>query len=224
MEKLDLFGFPVEPVKQPKKKEPVAKVAAVVEPAAQLIELVKEIQAIPEPIARVEVALPVPEQAPDPEIIIAEPLVVIADQTALIAKSKQSVTSPLTKTAGKRGRKSFREMDSEADLVEVPEETILQQKLYYSISEVAGWFKVNTSLLRFWENEFDILQPRKQEKATGCFVLKISRTCSLSIFFFASESSLLTVPKNTSRTINRKPIRRRSWCNPSQNSDRFFWS
>ena len=39
-------------------------------------------------------------------------------------------------------------------------------KLYYSISEVAEMFKVNASLLRFWEKEFDILSPRKNDKGT----------------------------------------------------------
>ena len=53
-------------------------------------------------------------------------------------------------------------MDDEADLIAIPED-VLNQKLYYSISEVAGWFKVNTSLLRYWENEFDILQPQNEE-------------------------------------------------------------
>lgn len=69
----------------------------------------------------------------------------------------------------KRGRKSFKEMDAEADLIEVPGDDILFQKKYYAISEVARWFKVNTSLLRFWENEFDMLKPRKNRKGDRLF-------------------------------------------------------
>ncbi len=34
-------------------------------------------------------------------------------------------------------------------------------KLYYSIGEVAEKFKVNESLLRFWEKEFPQLSPKK---------------------------------------------------------------
>ena len=34
-------------------------------------------------------------------------------------------------------------------------------KLYYSISEVAGMFDVNESLLRFWEKELPTLRPKK---------------------------------------------------------------
>ncbi len=37
-------------------------------------------------------------------------------------------------------------------------------KLYYSIGEVAEIFKMNTSKIRFWEKEFDILQPKKNAK------------------------------------------------------------
>jgi len=39
-------------------------------------------------------------------------------------------------------------------------------KLYYSISEVAHMFNVNESTLRFWEKEFDTIRPRKTGKGT----------------------------------------------------------
>ena len=35
----------------------------------------------------------------------------------------------------------------------------LPEKKYYSISEVATHFNVNTSLLRYWEKEFDQINP-----------------------------------------------------------------
>jgi len=38
------------------------------------------------------------------------------------------------------------------------------KKLYYSIGEVAKKFNVTTSLIRFWETEFDILKPKKNRK------------------------------------------------------------
>lgn len=38
------------------------------------------------------------------------------------------------------------------------------EKIYWSISEVAEMLNVSLSLLRFWENEFDIIQPRKNRK------------------------------------------------------------
>ena len=43
------------------------------------------------------------------------------------------------------------------------------EKLYYSIGEVARIFKVNTSLIRFWEKEFDIIKPKKNKKGNRFF-------------------------------------------------------
>ena len=42
-------------------------------------------------------------------------------------------------------------------------------KLYYSIGEVAAMFKVNASLIRFWEKEFDIIKPQKNKKGNRLF-------------------------------------------------------
>ncbi|MCC8146376.1 MAG: MerR family transcriptional regulator [Bacteroidales bacterium] len=41
-----------------------------------------------------------------------------------------------------------------------------QEKLYYSIKEVAEMFDVNQSLLRYWEKEFPNIQPSKTAKGT----------------------------------------------------------
>ena len=40
------------------------------------------------------------------------------------------------------------------------------EKLYSSIRDVAEEFDVNESTLRFWEKEFDIINPRKTAKGT----------------------------------------------------------
>ena len=45
-------------------------------------------------------------------------------------------------------------------------------KMYHSIGEVAEMFDVNTSLIRFWEKEFDILQPKKNKKGNRLFTQK----------------------------------------------------
>ncbi|CAN5409198.1 MerR family transcriptional regulator [soil metagenome] len=42
-------------------------------------------------------------------------------------------------------------------------------KLYYTIGEVADHFQVNTSLIRFWEKEFDVLAPKKNKKGNRLF-------------------------------------------------------
>jgi len=43
------------------------------------------------------------------------------------------------------------------------------KKLYYGIGEVAEIFDVNTSLIRFWEKEFDIIKPKKNAKGNRMF-------------------------------------------------------
>ena len=43
------------------------------------------------------------------------------------------------------------------------------EKVYYSIGEVAEMFNVNTSLIRFWEKEFDIIKPKKNKKGNRLF-------------------------------------------------------
>lgn len=68
-----------------------------------------------------------------------------------------------------RGRKSLKSFEGKADLLEIPEDSILFEKSYYVIGDVANMFKVNTSLIRYWENEFDILKPKKNAKGDRYF-------------------------------------------------------
>ena len=42
-------------------------------------------------------------------------------------------------------------------------------KLFYTIGEI---FKVNTSLIRFWEKEFDIIKPQRNKKGDRLFTKK----------------------------------------------------
>jgi DNA-binding transcriptional MerR regulator len=47
-----------------------------------------------------------------------------------------------------------------------------EDKLYYTIGEVSRMFDVNTSLIRFWEKEFDVLKPKKNKKGNRLFTKK----------------------------------------------------
>ncbi len=42
-------------------------------------------------------------------------------------------------------------------------------KLYYTMGEVAAMFDVNASLIRFYEKEFEVLQPKKNKKGNRLF-------------------------------------------------------
>ncbi|MFV0156778.1 MerR family transcriptional regulator [Empedobacter falsenii] len=58
----------------------------------------------------------------------------------------------------------------------------LPDKLYYSIGEVAKAFDVNASLIRFWEKEFEIIQPKKNKKGNRLFT-KNDIDCFKNIYY-----------------------------------------
>ncbi len=62
----------------------------------------------------------------------------------------------------------------------------LQDKRYYSIGEVASKFNVNPSLIRFWEQEFKILNPKKNSRGNRKFTLKDIEAIS-KIYFLLKE-------------------------------------
>jgi glycosyltransferase involved in cell wall biosynthesis len=51
----------------------------------------------------------------------------------------------------------------------IPADQALYSRQYYTMRETANMFNVNQSLLRFWENEFDILKPKKNRKGDRYF-------------------------------------------------------
>lgn len=179
LQQLDLFGFPIETTVQPKKKEKAVKAVTASVEAPVLAE--KEV---------VPVAAPLHVQE------ATEQVAVVVDEPIRLTRTASPKKITVSKTTGKRGRKSFKEMDSEADLIEVPEEDVLRQKLYYSISEVASWFKVNTSLLRYWENEFDILQPRKTRKGDRLFRFEDIKNLQLIYFLLRQRKFSIDGAKN----------------------------
>ena len=84
-------------------------------------------------------------------------------------KEKKAVLPVPKKTPSTRGRRSLKDINLAVDLVQVPEDEVLFKKQYYSIGEVATMFRENQSLIRYWETEFDILQPRKNRKGDRFF-------------------------------------------------------
>lgn len=90
-----------------------------------------------------------------------------------VKKKETVIVLPIAVTVAKikstRGRKSLKEMSAGVDLLDIPADEILFQKSYYSIGKVAAMFKVNQSLLRLWENEFDVLKPKKNGKGDRFF-------------------------------------------------------
>ena len=106
---------------------------------------------------------------------VSEKDTAIAEPPVLeIPQAPQPVTTSIPaiipkKTGSTRGRRSLKDINLNADLIQIPEDEILFQKQYYSIGEVATMFRENQSLIRYWETEFDILQPRKNRKGDRFF-------------------------------------------------------
>ncbi|SFD29206.1 DNA-binding transcriptional regulator, MerR family [Chitinophaga sp. CF118] len=126
-----------------------------------------------------EPSQPAPEVAAEKVPVIPPPKVVVEEQRVKIQVQLPSDTLPPIAVTGtsvtssqppqkKRGRKSLKEVADDPDLIKTLDAVSLD-KQYYSISEVATMFKVNTSLIRYWENEFDILQPKKNRKGDRLF-------------------------------------------------------
>jgi DNA-binding transcriptional MerR regulator len=89
-------------------------------------------------------------------------------RTGRVARAAAGTATPKA-VKSKRGRKSLKQVSAEADLIEIPADDVLFSKQYYTMGEVSEMFRVNQSLLRFWETEFDILQPRKNKKGDRYF-------------------------------------------------------
>jgi DNA-binding transcriptional MerR regulator len=100
-----------------------------------------------------------------------EPAVVPVSKPAI--KPQPETVKPVEikkeKKPSTRGRRSLKEMGINADLIQIPTDDILFSKQYYPIGEVAAMFRENQSLIRYWETEFDILQPRKNRKGDRFF-------------------------------------------------------
>ncbi len=94
---------------------------------------------------------------------------VISSSPQKMPAEKISLSPTKEKPVSTRGRRSLKEVGLAADLIQVPEDDILFKKQYYSIGEVAAMFRENQSLIRYWETEFDILEPKKNRKGDRFF-------------------------------------------------------
>ena len=123
--------------------------------------------------SRISVIAPDPAPEPVIEPVYNEPVYTEPEEVLSVVEEAalpvQRAVVKRTTVAGKRGRRSLKDSALQADLVQVPEDEVLFKKQYYSIGEVATMFRENQSLIRYWETEFDILQPRKNRKGDRFF-------------------------------------------------------
>lgn len=90
----------------------------------------------------------------------------------------------------------------------------LPEKLYYSIGEVADAFGVNTSLIRFWEKEFDVLKPKKNAKGNRKFTPQDIKNLELIYHLvkergFTLEGAKIHLRENKQKTLDQFEIIRK---------------
>jgi len=72
----------------------------------------------------------------------------------------------------------------------------LKDKRYYKIGEVAKAFGVNTSLIRFWENEFEVLKPKKNKKGNRLFTPEDLENLKMIYYLVKEKGFTLEGAKN----------------------------
>ncbi len=87
----------------------------------------------------------------------------------------------------------------------------LPEKRYYSIGEVANAFDVNTSLIRFWEKEFDVLKPKKNAKGNRKFTPEDIKNLELIFHLvkergFTLEGAKIHLKENKKKSLDRFEI------------------
>ena len=87
----------------------------------------------------------------------------------------------------------------------------LPEKRYYKIGEVAKAFGVNTSLIRFWEKEFDVLKPKKNAKGDRKFTSEDVKNLELIYYLvkergFTLEGAKTHLKEEKQKTLNNFEI------------------
>ena len=85
------------------------------------------------------------------------------DLTTPVERNDDDYKKKSKKQVGEPGIESF------SGPLKIPDDEALFTKQYYTMGQVSEMFHVNQSMLRFWENEFDILKPKKNKKGDRYF-------------------------------------------------------
>ncbi len=80
------------------------------------------------------------------------------------------------------------------------------KKKYYSIGEVAERFKVAPSLIRFWETEFEILNPKKNKKGNRQFTKEDIDNLTVIFHLVKEKGYTLQGAKEALKNTSKKPL------------------
>ena len=81
------------------------------------------------------------------------------------------------------------------------------RKIYYTMGEVSEMFDVNPSLIRFWEQKFDILKPDKNKKGNRLFTPKDVENLKL-IYHLVKENGMTLAGAAKRLRQNREGVSR----------------
>jgi len=140
-----------------------------------------------------------------PAQVVEEPSIEAHSTTEQVVAEADSSAPKLKKA--KKGRPQSVKKITDIALLEIPEDSILYSKQYYPIGEVAAMFRVNISLIRFWENEFDILKPRKNRKGDRFF--RPDDVKNLKLIYFLLKERKYTISGAKSFIKSGKKINER---------------
>jgi DNA-binding transcriptional MerR regulator len=168
------------PAQTPKQVKPkhVLKVPNVIEITVEPIQGIKKetISEVQPPIIEDVVSVLVPEAIESEDVEI----------TTSFTSEQEDIPVKIS-----RGRQSVGNFQADLLLINIPDDEVLFSKQYYPISEVATMFNVKVSLLRFWENEFAILKPRKNRKGDRLF--RPDDIKSLKLIYFLLREKKYTI-------------------------------
>lgn len=90
-------------------------------------------------------------------------------------------------------------------------ENLKPNKIYYSISEIAKAYNVNSSLIRFWDKEFDVLKPKKNSKGNRIFSQDDVKNFDLIYHLvktrgFTLEGAKIHLKENTKKILDKHEI------------------
>jgi DNA-binding transcriptional MerR regulator len=83
----------------------------------------------------------------------------------------------------------------------------LPEKRYYKIGEVAKAFNVNTSLIRFWEKEFEILKPKKNAKGDRKFTQEDIKNLKIIYYLVKDKGFTLDGAKTHLKEEKKKTLK-----------------
>ena len=91
---------------------------------------------------------------------------------------------------------------------------MILKKTYYSISEVSKMLNIKEHTIRFWEKEFDVLQPKKNAKGNRKFTPKDIKNLELIYHLvkqrgFTLEGAKTHLKENKGKTLENFDIIRK---------------